>query len=231
MTTSQDNKLTMYQMVERYLLDRAAVVSALPNYTLSFTAFQACIRQINAHKQVQETNKGGLAEQKQQRKEQLVSVALDVTSKLKAYATFTGQTVLLREIDYAPSDLRQTGAGVLIDRARIILQRAQEHLKPLAEYRVTKELLNEFRQAITTFDGSVNEPRLGTVARKEATDALQSCFREADLLLRERLDLIVDMVRANEPAFFAGYQNARVLVERKGSYAAGGKKDNPPQAA
>jgi hypothetical protein len=69
------------------------------------------------------------------------------------------------------------------------------------------------------------------VVRKEATDALQSCFREADLLLRERLDLIVGMVRANEPAFFAGYQNARVLVERKGSHVVGSKKDNPSQAA
>ncbi len=39
MTTSQENKLTMYQMVERYLLDRAAVVSALPNYTASSTLY------------------------------------------------------------------------------------------------------------------------------------------------------------------------------------------------
>lgn len=223
--------MTMYQMVERYLLDRAAVVAALPSYTASFAAFQGYIRQINTHKQVQETKKGGLAEHKQQRKEQLVAVALDVASKLKAYATFTRQTVLLREIDYAPSDLKQTGAGTLIDRTRIIHQRAQEHLKSLAEYRVHKELLNELRQAIADFEGSLNEPRLGTVARKEATDALHACFGEADLLLRERLDLIVGIVRAAEPAFFAGYQHARMLVERKGSHAAGGKKENPPQAA
>jgi hypothetical protein len=231
MTTTQENKLTMYQMVERYLLDRAAVVAALPNYAPSFAAYQACIRQISTHKQVQETNKVGVAEQKQQRKDHLVSVALDVASKLKAYATFTGQTVLLREIDYAPSDLKQIGAGVLIDRTRIIHQRAQEHLKPLAEYRVSKEQLNELRQAINSFEGYVNEPRLGTVARKEATDALQGCFREADLILRERLDLIAGMIRGSEPAFFTGYQNARVLVERKGSHAVAGKKENPPQAA
>jgi hypothetical protein len=231
MTTSQENKLSMYQMVERYLSAGTAVVAALPNYTTSFAAFQACLRRIQDHRQAQATNKGGLAEQKQQRRDALVALAVDVISKVKAYATFHKQTVLLREIDYTPSDLKTIAASVLVDCTRIIHRNAQANLKALAEYRVTKELLGELQKAIAAFEASITEPRMGTVARKNATDALQEGFGQADRLLREELDVILGMVRGSDPAFFTGYRNARVIVARKGGRGAAAKEEQPRPAA
>lgn len=221
----------MFQTVERYLSAGAAVVGTLPNYATSFAAFQACLRQIQGHKQTQATNKGGLAEQKQQRKDALIALSVDVVSKVKAYATFNKQTVLLREIDYTPSDLKTIAANVLVDRTRIIHRNAQDNLKALAEYRVTKELLNELQNAIGGYEASITEPRMGTVARKNATDALQRSFREADRLLKDELDVILGMVRGSDSAFFTGYQNARVIVARKGGRSRYGKEEQPKQAA
>jgi hypothetical protein len=225
------NNLSMYQTVERYLSTDAAVVATLPNYATSFAAFGACLRQIQAHKQTQATNKGGLAEQKQQRKDALIALATDVVSKLKAYAAFNKQTVLLREIDYTPSELRTVAANVLVDRTRIIHRNAQDNLKALADYRVTKELLNELQKAIAVYESSVTEPRMGTVTRKSATDSLQECFREADRLLKEELDVLLGMVWSSEPTFFSSYQNGRVIVARKGGWGNGGKEESPKQAA
>ncbi len=221
----------MYQTVERYLASGATVVTPLPNYAGSFAAFQACLRQIQGYKQTQETNKGGLAEQKRQRKDQLIAMTLDIASKLKAYAAFNKQTVLLREIDYTPSELRTVAANVLVDRTRIIHRNGQEHVKELTEYRVTKEALNALDKAIVACEASITEPRMGTVTRKSATDALQGCFREADRLLKEELDIILGMVRGSEPAFFGSYQNARVIVARKGGRGNGGKEEQSKQAA
>jgi hypothetical protein len=231
MTTSQENKLSMYQTVERYLSTGAAVVATLPNYTTSFAAFQACLKQIQGHRQTQATNKGGLAEQKQQRKDALIALAVDVASKVKAYATFNRQPVLLREIDYTPSALKTVAANVLADRTRIIHRNAQENLKALTEYRITKELLNELQKAIAAYEASITEPRMGAVARKNATDALQQSFHEADRLLKEELDVIMGMVRSSDPGFFAGYQNARIIVARKGGRSGAGKEERPKQAA
>lgn len=207
MTTNQENKLQMYQTVERYLLTHAETVRTLPNYESSFAAMQHCVRQINVHKQVQEVNSTGVAEQKQQRKEALLQAAMEMVSKLKAYATFSGQTVLLREIDFSESNLRQASVSVLTDRARIILSRAQEHAAALAEYRLQPEQLTALQTDVDSFVATIPDPRLSTMTRKSATDILKNCYAEVDVLLKEKIDIVVAILRSS-------HQDARTIVDR-----------------
>lgn len=203
-------------MVERYLAGQQAVVSVLPHYTPIQAALQEYISRIQHFKQVQEVNQTGLTRQKDQYKEQLVTLAADTAIKLKAYATFSNLTVLLREIQYSENELRKSSTSALTDRSRIIHAKAQQHIQALGEYQLLQGQLDSLQSVIEAFVATVPDSRMGALTRKSATETLKNLFDEADLLLKDKLDVLVGVVRASHPDFYAGYQRTRMVVERRG---------------
>jgi len=216
MTTKQENRFTMQLVTRDYLNNNSGIVATLPNCGGYVTAMQTGITQIQVIREQQEVDKSGLAESKNQLKSNLISLAMDTSRRVAAYASYANNLVLLNEINYSESDLKRCADTILRDSCQVIYSRANTNANVLVSYGVTPAGLTSMLSAITSFAASIPAPRLGITDKKQATDQLTILMKAVDDNL-DKIDTLVEMVKVSQPVFYKGYKDARKIIEIGGN--------------
>lgn len=211
MDSIQKSKLNMSMATRDYLLPNTTITTALPNFTANFTTLQSTITQIQAIAELQDFEKTGIADSKTQIKANLCSLSADHSRKMVAYATFTNNAVLLKEIKISESEMKRLADADLKNKAQELYDRAQTNLAALATYGIAAANQTSLQTAITAFNASIPKPRLGIDEKKQATQQLIVLFKTLDLTL-ENIDLAVDIVRLTQVNFYNGYKTARKII-------------------
>lgn len=212
MNNKQENKLTMFMVARDYLAKNTAITATLPNFTDFNTRLVDGIIQIQNIRELQEFDKRGLAISKSKYKNRLIELAFDVSRKAVAYAGFINNDELFNEVNYSESDLLKSLDTVLYDRCRVIYDRAVEYAVELAPYGVTPAMLTDLQTILSNYNAAIPRPRIGIAEKKEATEQLSLWLNKVDEALFQ-IDVLVDIVRASQPLFHAGYQTARMIVD------------------
>jgi hypothetical protein len=212
MTNKQESKYSMELALRDFLNQNATITATLPNFGTLFPTFTGNINQIQIIREQQETDKTGIAVNKDLLRADLVAKALDISRKTEAYAKMTNNAVLTREVHYSETDLKKAADTILKDRALLIYDKANANLAALATYGITAAILATLKSAIDLFNASIPKPRLGITEKKQATDQLDKLFKANDAIL-ETFDTIVEVVRLTQPVFYAAYKNNRKVVE------------------
>ena len=211
MDSLQKSKLSMSMATRDYLLLNTTITTPLPNFTANFTTFQSTITQIQAIAELQDFEKTGIADSKTQLKASLCSLSADYSRKMVAYATFTNNAVLLKEIKISESELKRLADADLKTKAQELYDRAQSNLAALATYGIAAATQTNLQTAITAFNASIPKPRLGIDEKKQATQQLLVLFKTLDSSL-ENIDLAIDIVRLTQVNFYNGYKTARKII-------------------
>lgn len=211
MDSKQETKLSMYIAVRDYLAKFQTILNALPNFSAFYTALLNAITQILSTGEVQGFDKSGNATGKNLAKKTLVALALDTARKVRAYAKFTQNQVLFKEMDITESRLTRMADTKLRNTAQGIYDRAQANVASLSTYRVTEATQTALQTAITNFEGTIGEPRLGITETSQATKQLVRLFKAGDAALDD-IDTVIDIIRATEVDFYNGYKSVRKLV-------------------
>jgi hypothetical protein len=86
----------------------------------------------------------------------------------------------------------------------------------LADYGVTQAKLDALEQARDDFQAAKSNPRSKISENAGYTATLPQMIRDVKSILRTRLDKLMTRFRLSNPMFFAGYQSARVIIDRRG---------------
>lgn len=97
-----------------------------------------------------------------------------------------------------------------------VFNAANENLANLTDYGVTQAKLAALDQARQDFEASRGKPRAKISEKAGMTATLPEMIHDVKSLLRTRLDKLVTSFRLSDPPFYAGYQSARVIVDRRG---------------
>ncbi|MBA2436473.1 MAG: hypothetical protein H0W34_09040 [Pyrinomonadaceae bacterium] len=81
---------------------------------------------------------------------------------------------------------------------------------------VTQLKLDELDQARQYFQAAKSSPRAKISEKAGYTSTLPQMIRDVKTILRTRLDKLMTTFQLSNPTFFAGYQSARVIVDRHG---------------
>jgi Carboxypeptidase regulatory-like domain len=216
MLSKQKSKLSMSMAARDYLLQNATVTTTLPNFTNYFTSIQSAITQIQSIAELQDFEKTGITDNKSQLRISLCGLAADYSRKLVAYATFTSNAVLLKEVKISESDLKRLADVDLKSEAQALYDRAQANLAGLATYGISAGTQTSLQTAITNFNASIPKPRLGINEKKQATQQLNALFKTLDAAW-ENIDLDVDIVRLTQVNFYNGYRTARKIINTASS--------------
>jgi hypothetical protein len=212
MNSGQESKNSMYLATRDYLLINSAIMTPLPNYPGYLNAFQGYITQIQSQSEQQQLNTTGIADFKEQLRSTLITLAVDTSRKMSAFAMFTKNPILLKETRYTLSYLNRSSDSALRDAAQVIYDRAQSNLTALASYNITPETQTALLNAIGAFVTQIPKPRLGITEKKQATKQLETLFKQADAAL-DIIDALVEIVRLTQPNFYWGYKTARKIIE------------------
>ncbi len=120
--------------------------------------------------------------------------------------------------DFTPSTLHRLGNEELANRATTILEKANAKKAELATYQVTQTNIDELSQALQHFTATKEKPRTVTAGRAAETGSLETLIRDANGLLRNRIDRMINLFRRSESKFVAAYRSARVVVDRPATH-------------
>ena len=200
-------------MVTRdYLPPFSAITAPLPTFTATYALLVSTINQILVVAEAQDFKKTGIAESKSQLKANLCSMLADYSRKLVAYATFTGNTVLLNEIKISESNLKRLPDAAFRTKGQEIYDRAQSNVAALAAYGILPATQTTLQGLIASFTAAMPKPRLGIDEKKQATQQLAALFDTMDTALAN-MDVAIEIVHSSQVVFYNGYKSAREIIK------------------
>ena len=146
---------------------------------------------------------------------QMTDTALLVAGAIVAYATEAEDFELAKEMHFTKSSFKGR-EGSVVARCRTIHAAAAENLDELEDNEVTAATLTAFKKQIDAFEALIPKPRNDKAAKVAATKALPKLLRQADTILKKRLDKLAPTFAAENPEFVDQYRAARAIVDPAG---------------
>ena len=135
---------------------------------------------------------------------------------------------MLAEVDVTRTRLDVLSAEDLDDFAARVASRGTANQTVLTgTYGITLAQVTAITTARTAFAPWVNRPRTAVAERAGQTATIPALVRACKLLLRGRLDRLMNRFRLTSPVFFAAYRTARAIVDRHGPGGTGGTTPAP----
>ncbi|MBT2558874.1 hypothetical protein J7E24_13845 [Hymenobacter sp. ISL-91] len=149
---------------------------------------------------------------KKQTKQLLAQRAADVAAALLALADEQDDIGLHTDADYTEKQLQRQPDNDLLRIGANLHRRATEHAQPLARQNVTPQELQDLQAALNAFRQELTTPRTAVATGKALKQQIGADLRQANNLLRNRLDKYLLRYQRPQPAFYAAYQSARQTI-------------------
>lgn len=211
MRNVQENRLSMYLAVRDFLIPNGEITKDLPNYETYFKELQKAISEIQAIAEVQKSDTKGFAKQKLHFRDKLITLTLDTSHKMNAYAKFNGNLMLQSEVRMTPSKLQRATDTGIRDFAQIIYDKAGSNLEALKGFGVTPETQTELLDTINKYNASISGPRVARTGTAQATRQMTVLFEKADLML-ENIDAAIGIIKISQVNFYNGFKTAKKVV-------------------
>ncbi|OON69767.1 hypothetical protein [Hymenobacter sp. CRA2] len=227
LTAKQDNRLTAAQNTLLALQQDPGPYQQDKALQLALAELQQLTNDLGPlRQQTQRLSKGKTAA-KTDRRELLATSAGEIAGDLYAYGTALKDRTIQAAANHSYGTLINLRATALTDAAQDLLDLANAHTKPLEDYGVTPERLQELQDALTAFQGSKNDPRQQISDAKAARLAIKAKFSDLATLLEDRLDRSLRKYARSHPEFYQRIQAARLVIDRKGKHKGG--NDGTPE--
>ena len=116
--------------------------------------------------------------------------------------------------DITRSGIDKLDVEALSNRAALVLAQANARKTELATLHVTQANIDELGQALQDYNEAKVGPRQTTTARMVQTESLSTLIREANDILRNEIDRLIDLFGRTHPQFVSTYRAARVIIDR-----------------
>ncbi len=214
MTSNQERKLSMYQVVYALLTSTlASIIAQMPLINQMIITLGTNINAILDYESSQILDRTGIRQTKKSLAEQLIIKAIDIANRISAYAANTGNLVLLKEVNYSLSYLEKQADNVLLSEVNTIHQKANDNITNLEDYGLLPNDLVEFKQSIDQFEVYIPKPRASILEKKDATVSLKQLFVNTDALLKNNLDPLIKVVQFSQPHFYKTYKESRNIIQ------------------
>jgi hypothetical protein len=223
MDQDQKNKVAMFSTVAGYMDKNNGLWSGIPAFVKTVGDLKAGIASIVGDSEKQAVPTTGPAEAKAGLRDPLEELTLNIADQLAALADETGDADLGAKVAVTKSGLDIASGDDLLATARRVSALATANLAGLADYHITAVEVAALDAAINAFAPVKDTPRVTIAGRAGTTAGLPGKIESTRSILRNRLDKMMSRFRKSNPQFFAGYQAARVIVDRGG----GGGQDTP----
>lgn len=211
MNKKQSGILSMLRRMLDFLVKYAAMVSGLPSFPGLQTRFETYLTEIISLTEKQEKDISGLATQKITLRGALTQKAMDACRRMVAYAKINGDEVMAQVASYKEYDLSKMSDNLFLSTCSTIYTAAENAKEVLTDYGVTTETQVDFKGAISAFAAVIDAPKEGYIEKKQITSRLAELF-DLELDLLAKMDVLVDMLKDSQPAFYAEYQDTRKVV-------------------
>lgn len=213
MIKREENKYSMYQGITQVLEDQKETIAKIPAFALSMTDFNGVLEQISDRDKKYQTISKGATAAKDEAEDKLVEAVIAVSSALYVYGRRNKNDELKAVAKITPSSLKKMRDSDLLQKAKTIHENAVANQQSLPDFGVTQADVEDLKAKVTAFEEAFGSKESKVAESKSARKELGELFDEADELLYEELDNMIELVKDADPEFYNKYQSARVIKD------------------
>lgn len=201
-----------FKGVSGVLKRKADDFSAFTSVAEDVIILDGLITDIDTQTDILDISTKGYTETKNAAKIYAVTIALrPVSTRIMAYACKNRLDVLKNEINFTEKALLKKADKRLVNILRVFLKNARIYLPDMSSLGLTEDMINALEAAIADFEAKL----LGTPQylgeQKAAKQRIAKDIADGEILLKNDIDPITEIIRDDKPATYAEYQNARKI--------------------
>lgn len=211
MNIEKNNKLHMYLTVRVLLRSNRAILAKLPNAAEFLSALDAVIMDIQTYNALKEA---GTKEKKQQRidaKNALITAIVEDSGKLKAYASYKEDGVMLEFCKKTERMLKAMYDMDLVQHAKTLYEKINVAKTELVKYQLSEESQERLLQLITSFEAISPEFSKAKSDYDQTKVSVDESYAKADAIMG-KLDNELEIIKVSDSAFFNQYKELRRVV-------------------
>lgn len=155
----------------------------------------------------------GTTAQKDLLRRSLVEKAVTISGILQAYFAYEGDKEQEEQVKLSKWELMKCRETDVEAKVAPVIKVARAQLETLADFALTEDMLIETETTIDSFNALIGKPRTIRNQVFAAIDAIDNLVKQADGLIRDRLDKLMIRFEFTDPNFYNEYTRARVIVD------------------
>lgn len=213
MTKKLWNKLRMIKAVLALLMSNLNVWKMIPDVVNDVNELKLTVDEIEATQLLISTEIMGQSDEKETMQETLIRMILSISSALMARADRISNEVLAAQVNFSESTLRGQPDQQQVATGRQVANLAKGNLEGLISSGITIDLITALQEQADQFEALLPINRVSLAERKAANARLKVLFKRADKLLKNGLDRMTGRYETEDPAFYAAYESARMILD------------------
>ena len=211
MTKSEENINSMFKAVSSLLAANQAKIDTLPALANSVSNFNQKLGDIQ-NKDAEYTHlTSGKTNMKNSAEEDMIEALLPIASAVNVYAKINGKADLKENSKVTVSDLRRLRDSELLIKAQYLHDIAQTNIADLANFGVAEANLTNLQSLIDTYKSSIEVKDTSFAEKSAARESLSKLFDDANEILKEEIDMLMELFRTSDSDFYNSYKSARVI--------------------
>ena len=215
MTDDQENFLSMCGVVKTKCDSDPLAWNVVPAFVTQYSIFNTDMSALQALKTAQETDIKGFTTDKGVKRGDMEDKTIDLVNGLKGFALATSNNILLEEINYTKSDLRNARDEYVTSKCQIVQDRANTNAVALVDYNITAGMITDQQAAIGIYSAVSQMPSMKEDEKQAVTSQIAVTIGK----LRDTLkimDSIAKTFKNTNPTFMEEYFNAREIYDLGG---------------
>jgi len=213
MTARQRNQMAMFMAVKNVFGFYPDELKAIPALESSITDFNTKLLAIDAVHEVQMGNTTGSTQLKQQAEKEMIDATVRLAAAMYVYAQIENKPDLLEKCKISPSSLEKLSAEKLRAQCVNVYNDAFALGDGLSDFGQTGEDVAKLKTEIDEYAEVISAPRTAIVTRAQARQELGVLIDEANDILRNRVDKLMQLLETSQPKVYNTYKAARVIVD------------------
>lgn len=213
MNSNESNKYSMYMGTVRLLGSNQTKTGTIPAFAESYQKLSSLVDQIQVKDKERMGKTPGRVAAKDELADAMVTATVIVAAAVAAYARKKGNTQLKEAIHIHESHLRHARGSEQVNRAKLTYDLAKGIGNDLASVAITPAMLGELKSRIAAFEESLKDVSTGVAERVGARSMLSELYVQADDVLKEEIDPMMQIFRSSDPEFYNEYRSVRVIKD------------------
>jgi hypothetical protein len=220
----------MFNTVAAFMGQNQSIWAGTKAVSDAVDELNAGIAAIDAKGGKQQSPTTGAANDKAHVRESFETKIFELSDQLSAMAAVMKNANLAAQVALTRSGLAKLTDDQLEETGKRVANLTTANMAALADYGVTAADATALNDLTTQFHTAKSAPRTAIAGRAGETATLPDLINSVSAILRDRLDKLMTKFRATNAEFVAGYQSARVIVDRGGAQHPDKPSPTPPPA-
>lgn len=223
-----ENKRTMYKAVADLLDANTTKTAPITAFAPALANFKDLIEAISEKNQLKGTATSGKTALKTQLANDLIAATVPIAGALFALGSSTNDPRLKELGDVRKTDLEGLRDTELTDKVTIIKNLADENAAALAAYGVAPAEIAALDTKSIAYDNSLGDKESSLSTQSSAGKVMSNIFDQADALLKDQLDRMMEKFASSDQQFYLEYKSAREIKDLGHRFDEGDDNSTPP---